>query len=285
MSNQDHTQVSLRIKESILENSEIASAFLTSIGYVGFVEENEKLLAYIPVDDYDSTALEVLIQDLTEKNIVEREIEIQVIEDRNWNEVWEQHYFQPIAIQDRLYVRGSFHKRDKSFEDEIIIDPKMSFGTGHHQTTKMMLESLLEADLKNKSVMDMGTGTGILAIYAAKAGAVDIESVDIDDWSVENAVENFELNGLKDKIKIHKGDARILKTLNKSFDVFIANINLGVLIDDMQIYCEYINQGGELFLSGFLQSDIPAIKAACPLRLADIKKDGDWSMLKFMKTN
>ncbi len=283
MTNNDHTQITLNILEPVQENVDIASAYLTSIGYVGFVEENNQLLAYIPVSEFDLETLNQLVSELSQKHIVELNFQMEQIEDKNWNEVWEQNYFQPIAIKDKLYVRGSFHPQAAHFEHEIIIDPKMSFGTGHHQTTKMILESLMEADLTGKSVMDMGTGTGILAIYAGQKGAGEIIAVDIDDRSVENAVENFELNNFGNKIQVYKGDARILSKLGKSYDIFIANINLGVLLDDAELYEQHLNSGGELFLSGFLQSDIDVLKKTVPLRWIDTKTDGDWAMLRFIK--
>ncbi|MCK9481022.1 MAG: 50S ribosomal protein L11 methyltransferase [Bacteroidia bacterium] len=283
MSKNDHTQVTLFLAEPYQENAEIASAFFTKIHYTGFVEENDRLLAYIPVEDFDLDLLTQTIEELASKKIIQPEHTTEIIEDRNWNEVWEQNYFQPIAIKDQLYVRGSFHPKDNKFPNEIIIDPKMSFGTGHHQTTKMILESLMETDIKEKTVIDMGTGTGILAIYAAQQGAKSIVAVDIDDWSVENAQENFELNHCKEKISVYKGDVRILEKLNQRFDVFIANINLGVLLDDVQQYAHYINKDGVLLLSGFLQTDISELIETCPLTYIDKKNEGEWSMLRFKK--
>lgn len=279
----DYTEITITITEPLQQNTEIVCGFFAEIGYTGFLEEDNSLLAYIPETEFSQDELDELLTDLFEKSFIEDLVKVKTIEKQNWNALWEKNYFKPIAIKNKLYVRGSFHPKDDSFDDEIVIDPKMSFGTGHHQTTKMILEAMIEAQIEGKSIMDMGTGTGILAIYAALRKAKDIDAIDIDDWSVENAIENCKINGFENNIPVKKGDGRILAKLNKSYDLFIANINLGVLLQDLALYEKHLNPGGEMMLSGFLHSDAEDLINESTLELVDRKNEGEWAMLKFKK--
>lgn len=279
----DFQQLTLMLREPFQEHSDIVCSYLADFGFTGFQEEDNKLFAFIPDKLFDEKEVAVLLEKLVELKTIEDTANVECIQEQNWNQLWERNYFQPIAIQDKVYVRGSFHEKDPRFETEIVIDPKMSFGTGHHQTTRMILEELLEMDCSGKTIMDMGTGTGILALYAVmKGAATPVYAVDIDSWSIENALENAEINGLKEQLVIKKGDVRALKKLGKTYDVFIANINLGVLLDDINTYIQYINKGGVLLLSGFLETDVPRIAKHLKREPEVFRKDGEWAMIGFI---
>lgn len=205
------------------------------------------------------------------------------IEQKNWNEEWEKN-FSPVYVEDKCCIRASFHPKPENVQLDILITPKMSFGTGHHDTTWLMTRNLFELDLKNKSVLDMGCGTAVLAIVAKKLGSAKTDGIDIDDWSVENGIENCEVNGVPD-IKIWKGDADQLG--KDKYDFILANINRNVLLKDIQVHSSVLNEGGKLFLSGFFESDFDALINKCSEnKLKHIKSESKngWGMLGFEKT-
>ena len=201
----------------------------------------------------------------------------------NWNEAWEKNY-EPIRVSDRIYVRATFHKPRPDFEYEIIINPKMSFGTGHHETTQQLLAMQPEIDHRQKTVLDIGSGTGILAIMAAKLGAASVAATDIDDWCIENAIENFELNQVKpDWVK--QGAIRTLN-LTETYDIVLANINKNVLLDEMGAYATLTKTGGYLFLSGFYAHDeADLMEKAKPLGFEKLKsaEKRNWMTLLLRK--
>jgi ribosomal protein L11 methyltransferase len=203
------------------------------------------------------------------------------IEQVNWNVEWEKN-FHPIIVNEQCGVRAPFHpKPDVTYD--IVIEPKMSFGTGHHATTHMMIEFLLEQDLQGKKVLDMGCGTGVLAIVAEKRGASQLDAIDIDNWCYQNTQENVERNECS-KIEAFEGGAELLQ--DRHYDVIIANINRNILLEDMPSYNRSLNAGGELYLSGFYSGDIPVIKAECEkhgLEYEDFKEREEWVALKFYK--
>jgi ribosomal protein L11 methyltransferase len=200
----------------------------------------------------------------------------------NWNEEWEKNY-DPIIVDEKCIVRASFHPTRPEFEYEIIVTPKMSFGTGHHATTYQMLAYQMSLDHSGKKVLDVGSGTGILAIMAAKKGAVSLTATDIDDWCIENSEENFSLNGIDD-VKLLKGQIEEVKEFD--FDIVIANINKNVLLDQMEEYALRLKSGGQLLLSGFYLEDIPDLEAEAKKhglnKLAETTKD-NWAMIALRK--
>ncbi len=199
----------------------------------------------------------------------------------NWNAKWEEN-FDPVAIPGKLTIRAPFHTSPENGVLDIIILPKMSFGTGHHATTYLMSEALFDMDLKSKSVLDMGCGTGVLAIIAAKRGAIKIDAIDIDDWCVENSMENFGFNAVQ-HIHVKKGDGSVIKD---QYDVIAANINKNVLKKDMAIYSQHLSAGGHLLISGFFITDVEELKAlANTLELSFVStfNKENWGMIQFYK--
>lgn len=256
---------------------EILIAELGYVGFESFVETPKGVTAYIQKNEFLSTMLED-IQILKNDSFSIR-YKFEDIEQVNWNAKWEEN-FHPILVDNRCAVRAPFHSKS-SAQYDIIIEPKMSFGTGHHETTHMMIQFILDSDIQNKTVLDMGCGTGVLAILAEMKEASNIEAIDIDEWCYLNSIENIERNSCHN-IKVLKGDASILKA--KKFDIIFANINRNILIKDIPIYASCLNPNGFLFLSGFYKNDIPMIQDVCAdysLNLeAQISKN-DWVALKF----
>ncbi len=260
--------------------SEILIAELGMAGFESFVEHEDGITAYIPVEEYEEetmAGIQVLNSDEFDISYTSKEIE-QV----NWNEEWEKN-FHPILVDDTCSVRAPFHPQP-DVKYDIVIEPKMSFGTGHHATTHMMIQFLLKHDLEGKSVLDMGCGTGVLAIVAEKRGAKKVDAVDIDNWCYQNTLENVERNNCN-TISVYEGGAEILK--GRKYDTIIANINRNILIEDMAAYVESLEKGGELYLSGFYSEDIPLIKSECEkygLEYQESLDRDNWVALRFLRT-
>lgn len=231
-----------------VEGRDILLAMLDVSGYDSFEETEGGLKAYILEQDWDEEAMRQL--PLFSSSEFKISYTVGKLEDKNWNEEWETNY-DPIYIEDQIHIRAPFHA-EENFPIQLLIEPKMSFGTGHHQTTRLMSMMLLKMDVSNKKLLDMGTGTGVLAILAEKLGATDILAIDNFDWAVENTIENAERNGCS-AIKALLGEAPALEGLN--FDVVLANINRNVLLEDMKSYVRTLQSGGELVISGFFEDD------------------------------
>lgn len=258
---------------------------LGTIGYDGFSYTDQGFTAYIPAKDYDAQAITRLeVFDFFTRNY-RIETSVQEIEDQDWNKVWEEN-FTPITVDDRILVRAGFHDPVPGIEYEILIEPKMSFGTGHHSTTALMLRTILDNKdrIKGKRVLDMGCGTGILSIMAAKTGAREITGIDIDEWAFNNAMENIRANGLNN-ITIKIGDARLLET-EAPFDVILANINRNILLEDMPHYVAKLHPRGLLIMSGFYLQDLPLIQeraAQSGLTFMTYREDKNWVAASFYK--
>lgn len=259
--------------------SEILIAELGYAGFESFVETEEGVTAYIQKEEWNENILEdihILKSDEFEISFTSEEIE-----QTNWNAEWEKN-FNPIIVDDCVTVRAPFHSVSNS-EYDIIIEPKMSFGTGHHETTHMMIQHILKNDFKDKSVLDMGCGTGVLAILAELKGAKPIDAIDYDNWCYLNSLENVERNQCQ-HISVEEGDAQLLP--GRQYDVVIANINRNILLNDLEIYVKTINDNGSLFLSGFYNDDIPIITAECNkygLQHVETLERNNWVALKFQK--
>ena len=232
--------------------TEILIAQLGFAGFESFVENEYGVTAYIQEGDWNSEILSDI--QILNSNEFKFKIKEEVIEQTNWNSEWEKN-FNPIQVDDLVSIRAPFHK-NPNLKFDIVIEPKMSFGTGHHETTHMMVQHLLNLDLTNKTVLDMGCGTGILAIFSEMKGAKPIDAIDIDNWCYLNSIENVERNNCK-HISVFEGDASLL--INKKYDVIIANINRNILLNDMQSYMNCLNEDGVILFSGFYQEDIPII--------------------------
>jgi ribosomal protein L11 methyltransferase len=254
---------------------------LGEIGFDTFEELELGFKAYIPEDIFDQQALDEQL--LPYKDLFTFSYEITLIQQKNWNEVWESN-FEPIEIGDKIYVRATFHEPKPEFEYEIVIDPKMAFGTGHHQTTAMMLGLMLENEFSGKKVLDMGCGTGILAIMAAKLGAGDITAIDYDPVCYESTIENSALNNVGN-IKPLCGSKEVIP--DAQYDTILANINRNILIDQMQRYAEVLKTDGEIYFSGFYESpDLDIITDEARkygLKYITHKKDKEWVAAKFIK--
>jgi ribosomal protein L11 methyltransferase len=227
---------------------------LADIGFEGFLETDEGVDAYIEEAELDINEAEEVFARLRTAEF-EVSYTSSVAEDKNWNEEWEKN-FDPVEIKDLCRIRAPFHESKSGFKEEIIIMPKMSFGTGHHATTSMMAEYLMTTKVEGP-LLDMGSGTAVLAILARKLGVEDIDAIDIDDWAFENAPENCALNNMDDII-ILQGDASLLG--NKYYNTVLANINRNVLLEDIPVYASILNQNGQLFVSGFYTEDLNMIR-------------------------
>ncbi|GGZ77729.1 50S ribosomal protein L11 methyltransferase [Algibacter mikhailovii] len=257
---------------------EILIAELGYAGFESFVETEKGVTAYIQKEEWQETVLD----DIQILNSEEFKItfEFNEIEQTNWNAEWEKN-FNPIVVDNLCAVRAPFHDTFDTKYD-IIIEPKMSFGTGHHETTHMMIQHILKNDFNGKSVLDMGCGTGVLAILTELKGAKPIDAVDYDNWCYLNSLENVERNNCK-HITVIEGDAAVLE--GKTYDVIIANINRNILMQDMATYVSCLNKGGMLFLSGFYNDDIPMIQQECEKHLLNFTEKlerNNWVSLKFI---
>ncbi len=263
-------------QESFVQDVFVAQ--LAEIGFETFENPTEDtLVAYIQTNSFSEETLQALLQDFPFEGITLQETAL--CENIDWNEEWEKHYFEPILIGDQCVIHSSFHKDLPQCQYDIIIDPKMAFGTGHHQTTSLILTELLSMDLQGKSLLDMGCGTAVLAILASLRGANPITAVDIDNWCTENAVENMALNHITN-IDVILGDARVLE--GKHFDIILANINRNILLMDMERYAACLNSGGTLIMSGFYTEDIPLLEAkanSLGLHLTAHHSKDNWAMI------
>lgn len=264
--------------EPFQPGTEILIAELGYAGFESFVETPDGVIAYIQVGDHSESILEsIYILNSSEFEIT---YNFETIEQTNWNAEWEKN-FNPIVVGDQCAIRAPFHD-PFDVKYDIIIEPKMSFGTGHHETTHMMIEHVLASDFTKKSVLDMGCGTGLLAILAMKKGASRVEAIDIDNWCYLNSLENISRNDC-DQITVLEGDASLLE--GKRFDVIIANINRNILLNDLSTYVACLNKNASLFLSGFYDSDFELVQESCEnlgLKFETKRTRNNWVALKFV---
>ena len=277
----DYYKVRIELTPCNEDLTDLTAAFLADEGFESFEPDEKGLTAYVRKDKYNRKVVEAIMQEFPMD--VKLKMSEKEIEGEDWNKEWEQNYFKPIQIGDQLLIRSSFHNDYPEAPIEIVIDPKMAFGTGHHATTAGMSKMLLSENLKGKSVIDMGTGTGILSILAKKLGSSETVGIDIDEFAVENAKENGALNNVE--IDWIVGDDKTLKELQPS-DIFLANINLNVITDNLEKYVDKTKSGGKIFLSGFLVTDREKIlQEANKLGLILSKEDADngWMVMVFIK--
>lgn len=273
----NYTELHLKIKPFSEEALEMVSAELSNFGFEGFLQSGKTLMAYIPSDSFSQKLLLQLLQKPLFRNH-SVEISHKTIQEQNWNKLWESN-FEPVLIDNFCLIKAPFHKDSLENGIEIIIEPKMSFGTGHHPTTQMMVSGILKMDLREKSVLDMGTGTGILAILAAKMGAQDITAVDNDEWSFENCRENFLRNNEKG-ISAILGNSTMAQS--KKFDVIFANINKPVIMNELIHWVNLLNKNGTLLISGIMESDEEDILGILPrqIKVKDRNISAKWLFLR-----
>lgn len=262
-------------------NRDLLINSLSAIGFDTFEETETGFKAYIPISDFNQQNLDEALGEYRE--MFSFQYEEKLIPYQNWNEVWESN-FEPLEISNQCYVRATFHQPRPEFRYEIVIDPKMAFGTGHHQTTDMMMQWMLEGEFAGKTVLDMGCGTGILAILASKLGASEIVAIDYDPLCFESTLENSRLNKVENILALCGSKEEIPA---QQFDIILANINRNILLDQLDRYAEALNAGGTLYLSGFYQGeDLEMLKqkaSTLKLEFEGFKEDKNWVAARFIR--
>ena len=254
-------------------------SMLAEIGFDSFMEEDRCLKAYCSAESRDDIAVENLLMEPSFSDI--RLLKVEEMPDKDWNELWEASY-QPVVVNERCRVRAPFHEPDPRFEFDLVIEPKMSFGTANHETTAQIIQLMLETNFQGKDVLDMGSGTAVLAILAKKLGAARTIAIDNDEWAYRNAFTNCELNGVPD-IEVVLGDALSIKG---EFDVVLANINRNILLRDMHYYVDAMTLNARIFFSGFYTEDLPSIQAEAErlgLRYSRHLSRNNWVAAEFVK--
>lgn len=260
----DYVEVRLNLVPCDETRTDILAALLAEEGFESFVPDSEGLTAYVKAELYSKEGVEKVLSDFPMETTIS--ITDAVVEGRDWNSEWEKNYFQPIVIDDKCVIHSSFHKNIPECRYDIVIDPKMAFGTGHHATTTLILRQLLAKDLAGLKVVDMGTGTGILAILASMRGASRIDAIEIDEFAFNNAIDNVRLN-FAENVYLHLGDASELAIIG-NVNLFIANINRNIITADLPAYIATLAPDATMLLSGFYEEDIPVIlEVAEPLGL------------------
>ena len=277
----DYTKIAINIAPFEEWLRDVLASQLAEIGFDSFMETETGIEAFIPASNFNESDLKFVLSSFDDVFTFSTEKEL--IKSQNWNEVWEKNYFKPLVIKNECVIRAPFHTDFPKAKYEIIIEPNMAFGTGNHETTSMMVETILEINMENKNVLDMGCGTGILGILASMKGAKKVTAIDIDEWSFNGSNENAQLNNIQNMFVKH-GDAGLLR--NEKFDIILANIHKNVLLSDMPAYFEVLKTGGLLVISGFYTEDIQDIKSKAEnLGLKDngFKTKNNWVAYGFRK--
>lgn len=271
----EYIVVKFRFEEGRATHNDILIARLSIIGYEAFEEHFDGIDAYITRDKFEENQLTKLSKDLSSE--MEYSCEWKSLENKNWNEEWEANY-NCMEINKELLIRSSFYNTEKNYTYEVVIDPRMAFGTGHHETTRMMLEEILAMDLHEKKVLDVGCGTGILSIVASLKGAKSIDAIDIDENAFQNTVENLRVNSI-DNVSVQKG---VVDSVKGKFDLILANINRNILFQDLEKYKKLLSSQGTILISGFYEKDITLFENLMnSLMLKKCKEvvDNEWSLL------
>ena len=279
-----YLEFSFRLTPASSDVEDVLESVLADAGFDSFVksDDGEPLLAYIRQDLFDQAALDAAIADfpLPDYRIA---YDFRETEDKDWNAEWEKNYFQPLVVDDECVVAATFHENPPQARYNIRINPRMSFGTGHHATTRSMMRFLLHTDIGGR-VLDMGCGTSILAILASLRGATECLGVDVDEWCIGNSKENLELNGIEN-VRLKLGDASALENEGE-FDIILANIQRNIILQDIGVYARHLAKGGHIFVSGFYVRDLPAIREAAEaqgLEFERTNEEADWCAAAFRK--
>lgn len=273
----DYIEVTVNCTE---EYQDVFTAELAEEGYESFMETEAGIQAYIPMETFDALALRALSHQYREQSV---KFVVKMIPQQNWNEEWEKNY-PPIRVENKILVRAHFHEPEPEYAYQIEINPKMSFGTGHHATTHLMLAAMLTLKVEGKRVYDVGSGTGILAIMACKLGAAHVDANDVEDWTVENCRENCQLNGY-DTVQVYYGALPTLGPQSK-YQLILANINRNVLLEEIPLYEDMMQPNGDLLLSGFYEADVPMLleKAeSLGLQCKSQTQRNEWTCLHLFK--
>ena len=264
----------------VSNEKEILYAKMAQIGFDGFMEAEDDIRAYIKESRYNSEKLNLLIDELAAMNI-KVQYRFHKMEEQNWNKEWEKK-FDPVIIDERVLIRAPFHDSSHDLACTLIIEPKMSFGTGHHHTTKLMIRDMGEHDFKGKRILDIGCGTGVLGIYACKLGAARVLGVDNDQWAYENALENVRRNRV-DTMEVRLGDVGVLQ--KEKFHIILANITRNTLVRDIHVYTEHLFKKGLMLLSGILAEDVQYVlneAYRCGLNHLNTREESNWISLTFV---
>lgn len=281
----DYYKVRIDVSPCSADATDLIASFLADEGFESFEPDDSGLNAYLSVGSLSGADVAEVVRNALLDFPIECDINVgqEFIKGRDWNEEWEKHYFKPIVIGDSCVVHSSFHQDVPSAEFDIVIDPKMAFGTGHHDTTSQMMKHILELPMKGRSVIDMGTGTGILGILAAMRGASDVTGIEIDEGAYINALENVRINDVA--MDLVHGDATCLENLDK-VDYLFANINRNIILDDIEKYAESLKAAGIMLLSGFYSEDIALIEKAAEkygLKIMKTLESNRWVALRLQK--
>lgn len=278
----DYYKVKFTLAPCLAYECDILAALLADVGFESFEQTADGVDAFVKKELWDKDAVSEVIKLYDFEAKIDFSEELVVGQD--WNEEWEKHYFNPIVFEDKCVIHSSFHKDFPRLQYDIVIDPKMAFGTGHHETTSLMIKRILDAEMTGKSVLDMGTGTGVLAILSAMVGATHVVGVEIDPPAYENAVANAQLNG-HPELDLRLGGAETVAESN-SFDFVLANINRNIITADIDRYASALKVGGEMMLSGFYVDDVPVVEAAankCGLERVSVIEKNRWANLQLVK--
>ena len=276
----DYIELNCKIEHNSEEARDILVAELSYLGYETFQESEFGISAYISKDQYEEKVYEEIY---CVKNMIFGKVQFDhvLFKEKNWNEYWEKN-FQPVIIDDKLLIKAPFHEIQEKYEYVIVLEPKMSFGTGHHPTTRVMLSAMIEMDLSEKDILDIGCGTGILSIFAGLKSANRIIGIDNNDWAYRNALENIQLNNVPD-VTINEGDIHSVE-LNQKYDVILANINRNVILQEMSSFLNFLKPGGSILFSGILKENFPEVHEEAMknnLLLIERQEFKDWLMLKY----
>lgn len=279
----DYMQVRLRVEPCSEMATDVLAAMLGEIEYESFVPDEQGVTAFVPQGKYDEARLREVLAQFPIDGIT-LSYEATFVPGQDWNEEWEKNYFKPIVVGNECVIHSTFHHDVPQARYDVLIDPKMAFGTGHHETTTLMLQAILDNDFTGRSLLDMGCGTAVLAILACMKGAGPVVAVDIDEFATENAVENVRLNGVSG-VEVRLGGTGVLKE-EERFDYVLANINRNILLADMCAYAAHMKSGSRIFMSGFYVEDIPVIRAEAErlgLRFVGHSEKNRWAAVECVK--
>ena len=281
----DYIKVTFRTEDVEEWANDLLASMLGEVGFESFEETSRGIVGYCPAPAFDEDAMKQTVAELPIDDTSLIAYRIETIADQNWNAVWEQNGYEPIEVSSECIIHGSNKEFSQDYKYDIIINPVQSFGSGYHETTRMILTYLLEMDIEDKAVLDMGCGTGVLGILACLRGAGSLVAIDIDEWSWRNAIENIEANDIEGAEVIH-GDASQLAEFPNCFDIVLANINRNILLNDMEAYIGAMTNSAQLIMSGFYLEDLDMIRSKAEslgLHYLDHRTDNDWTAVRFTK--